>query len=460
MSPPADASHHVFLIAAETVSPEAVAALEARLAPSRLRVLPVLARLPADPAGPEPLILPGAAIGERCKAGLARAIAASPAVVAVVYEVSPPIVAALADLIARVGTGVTDIAFGLAPATRTGIADRMASRLVHSAPGTLGWSAVAGSTTAFARLPFTRNDDGTLFGAELALQVALADLRSATVVNAAWPAARSGVTGALRAVVTARAQALHILHDRRFDIAEPAAPPPYRAKLGYKTPHTVAVDTAAPGSHVLDLGAADGYVSRLLAERGCFVTAVDRAPPQQDPGVRFVMHDLDDGPPDLDYAAFDLVLMLDVIEHLRDPEAFMDALAARMGAAPGRRLLLSTGNVGFIVTRLMLLAGQFNYGRRGILDRTHTRLFTRGTIERLLRQSGFRIVAREAIPAPFPAALGNGLIARMLVAINDALARALPRLFAYQVMAVAEPAARFAAAPQPPGAANRTEGST
>ncbi len=37
----------------------------------------------------------------------------------------------------------------------------------------------------------------------------------------------------------------------------------------------------------------------------------------------------------------------------------------------------------------MLALGQFNYGPRGILDMTHTRLFTKRTIERLFRQAGF-----------------------------------------------------------------------
>ena len=53
--------------------------------------------------------------------------------------------------------------------------------------------------------------------------------------------------------------------------------------------------------------------------------------------------------------------------------------------------MLTTPNVAFVVQRLMLLLGQFNYGKAGILDRTHTRLFTFRTLERLLRDAGFRI---------------------------------------------------------------------
>ena len=88
-----------------------------------------------------------------------------------------------------------------------------------------------------------------------------------------------------------------------------------------------------------------------------------------------------------------------------------------------------TGNVGFLVTRLMLLLGQFNYGKRGILDMTHTRLFTFTSLRRLLEQSGFRIVVTKGVPGPFPLAMGGSPLSRMLVrhqqSADPALARPL-----------------------------------
>ena len=70
------------------------------------------------------------------------------------------------------------------------------------------------------------------------------------------------------------------------------------------------------------------------------------------------------------------MLMLDVIEHLAAPESFIDNLRVKMSANLHSKLVISTGNIAFIVIRLMLLFGQFNYGKRGILDLTHTRLLT------------------------------------------------------------------------------------
>jgi hypothetical protein len=69
--------------------------------------------------------------------------------------------------------------------------------------------------------------------------------------------------------------------------------------------------------------------------------------------------------------------------------------------------VVSTGNVAFVVTRLMLPAGQFNYGKRGILDLTHTRLFTFASMRRLFEQQGFLVLETRGVPAPFPMALGR-----------------------------------------------------
>jgi hypothetical protein len=86
----------------------------------------------------------------------------------------------------------------------------------------------------------------------------------------------------------------------------------------------------------------------------------------------------------------------------------------------------------------MLLAGQFNYGKTGILDVTHTRLFTFRSLKRLLRDHGFRIKSIRGVPAPFPKAFGDGRLARASLAVNQALIGISKTLFAYQIYVEAE----------------------
>ena len=187
-----------------------------------------------------------------------------------------------------------------------------------------------------------------------------------------------------------------------------------------------------PGSTVLDLGSADGFLARELAQRGCRVIGVDLVDPQ-DPSIfdRFIRHDLDDGLPEIDEEV-DVVVLLDVVEHLRSPEDFTTTLAEFCRTKGVEQVLVSTGNVAFAAQRIMLLLGQFNYGPRGILDMTHTRLFTMRTIGRLFRQAGFRISSTAGVPAPFPLAIGRGRAADTALTLNRVAIRVLPRVFSFQ----------------------------
>jgi hypothetical protein len=86
----------------------------------------------------------------------------------------------------------------------------------------------------------------------------------------------------------------------------------------------------------------------------------------------------------------------------------------------------------------MLLSGQFNYGKRGILDMTHTRLFTFSSLRQLLEQRGFQITFSRGLPAPYPVALGDNRLSRLLLALNNLYLRVLPGLFSYQMFLVVE----------------------
>ncbi|MSU51097.1 MAG: hypothetical protein EXS37_18740 [Opitutus sp.] len=101
--------------------------------------------------------------------------------------------------------------------------------------------------------------------------------------------------------------------------------------------------------------------------------------------------------------------------------------------------MISTGNVGFVVTRLMLLLGQFNYNPRGILDRDGTRLFTHASLRRLLTETGFVIEKELGISAPFPHFVKNPFWQRTLLRLQTGLMRISRGLFAYQIFMVVRP---------------------
>src|SRR5437868_10558095 len=104
-------------------------------------------------------------------------------------------------------------------------------------------------------------------------------------------------------------------------------------------------------------------------------------------------------------------------------------------------VIITTTNIGFFVTRLILFFGQFNYGRKGILDATHTRLFTFRSLKALLDQSGYNILEVRGIPAPFAKAIGHNSVSCFFMRLNQTLVRLSKGLFSYQIFvrAVAKP---------------------
>ncbi len=299
------------------------------------------------------------------------------------------------------------------------------------------------SVRALRALRFRLNSDDFHFDTEIIIQLLLAGQR---IVELPIPTyygdeiCRVNGLGYAAHVMAATLRSwFHragLLHQRRFDPAGDTNRH-YDLKLGYPSSHTWAIAAVPPGARVLDVGAGPGGVARELARKGCRVDVVDQHPPDREvEGVSVHLQDLD-GPLTLDLGGYDHLLLLDIIEHLRDPEDFLDRLRARLDHRP-RRLILTTPNVAFVVQRLMLLFGQFNYGRAGILDRTHTRLYTFRGIRHLLRDAGFRIRVLRGVPAPAPKVLGDGWLGRLALAVNLALIRLSRSLFAYQIYVEAD----------------------
>ena len=129
---------------------------------------------------------------------------------------------------------------------------------------------------------------------------------------------------------------------------------------------------------------------------------------------------------------YDRILLMDLIEHVHDPEAFMDQLRREMsGRQP--EVIVTAANVAFFVTRVMLLLGQFNYSKKGILGLGHRRLFTFQSLRALLEQAGYEVIEERGAPAPFPLALGLNLWSRSLLRFNQALIALAKKLFSYQI---------------------------
>lgn len=155
--------------------------------------------------------------------------------------------------------------------------------------------------------------------------------------------------------------------------------------------------TVSGGARVLDVGCGIGRWSRLLAGRGAEVVGVDLSPTMiaqarhraAEEGVadrcRFAVADL----AELELGErFDLVLGVTVLQHILDPGAFRDALAAMAGhLAPGGRMVL------------------LEAAPTAAISRCDSTVFTarhRDTYLEVIRSCGLEVVALTGVdPAPF-----------------------------------------------------------
>ena len=153
------------------------------------------------------------------------------------------------------------------------------------------------------------------------------------------------------------------------------------------------------GKTALDVGCGAGLLSEPLARLGAKVTGIDAAPE-----VIAVAKDHAAGQGlEIDYrnaaveeigGQFDLITSLEVIEHVAEPQAFLDAVAKRL--APGGLLILSTPNAtGW--SKLLMITVAEGLGR--IPKGTHDfdKFIAPEAMKQLLAKAGLTCVDVEGI---------------------------------------------------------------
>jgi SAM-dependent methyltransferase len=165
---------------------------------------------------------------------------------------------------------------------------------------------------------------------------------------------------------------------------------------------------------ILDVGAGVGATSAWLKTRypSCTTIALEgNGAIREELGRNVdeaVILDLNEPIPDV--GTPDLVLCLDVLEHLMQPVEVLKRVTRTM--ADGGTVIVSVPNVAHASVSLpLLLRARFEYRDAGILDRTHLRFFDRISVVALMNQAGF--VVRRGVRLGF-----EGPRARLLDAVT------------------------------------------
>lgn len=182
-------------------------------------------------------------------------------------------------------------------------------------------------------------------------------------------------------------------------------------------------------AQVLELGCAAGAMSRLMKEQcQAQVFGVEKDPQaawQAQRHCDYVFNEDLDSEHSLDalqFEKFDVITLVDVLEHLQYPEALLERLKPFM--MDESVILLSVPNVAHASVRLELLTGSFRYEEAGILDSTHLKFFTLNSLKTLIDRCGFVINEIDYTWHDIP----DSVIARYLRQVG---VEATPRVLAY-----------------------------
>jgi 2-polyprenyl-3-methyl-5-hydroxy-6-metoxy-1,4-benzoquinol methylase len=151
-------------------------------------------------------------------------------------------------------------------------------------------------------------------------------------------------------------------------------------------------------NEVIELGCGDGNTLAWLKELGYarhttgMELCAEPAAQARKKIDRVIEGDLQSALPQLEKESFDMVLCLDVLEHLNDPWTTVKQLYSLL--RPGGSIVISVPNIRHYSVLLPLLwHGTWRYQDAGIMDKSHLRFFSRESAQEMLTQNGFNITA-------------------------------------------------------------------
>ena len=185
---------------------------------------------------------------------------------------------------------------------------------------------------------------------------------------------------------------------------------------------------------VLEVGCWVGaFGSALRQKKGCTVDGIDvsadaLAKAEKTRAYRELYHlnlnDIDRLR--IENQTYDYIVFGDVLEHLLYPERVLRFFLNYL--AEDGKIMISLPNIGFILYRLKLLLGIFDYEELGVMDKTHVRFYTFKSMKELFSRVGLEIETIDRYNKVKPAYF-----------ILQILKNIFPRLFTLQFIFMLRP---------------------
>jgi 2-polyprenyl-3-methyl-5-hydroxy-6-metoxy-1,4-benzoquinol methylase len=158
-------------------------------------------------------------------------------------------------------------------------------------------------------------------------------------------------------------------------------------------------------SKVLDIGCSSGTFGEVLIEqKQCVVDGIEPDQTDYEEATkklnRVFKLNIENDKLDIIDQKYDFIYFGDVIEHLVNPVKSLSRVKALLESTG--KIVFSIPNMSHISVRLMLLEGNLDYGRTGLLDNTHLHFYTHKEVQRVFNESGYVITDLSPVLKDYP----------------------------------------------------------
>lgn len=222
----------------------------------------------------------------------------------------------------------------------------------------------------------------------------------------------------------------------------------YQEKLFTGSSHSWAIEQLLMlprESRILDIGSGSGTMGRIAKENNfayCAGVEIDSTTLEKTKHLYSrIESNLSLYNSDSNDQLFDILLLLDILEHIPDYEVFLNKAASLL--KPGGKIIISLPNIAHWSVRIPLLFGFFEYTSRGILDRTHLHFFNRRrALSMIEKNEKLKLINYSVSIPPLEFVLAkpiwNNAIFRFFSLLHNKVAQLLPGFLGYQHLMVVE----------------------
>lgn len=196
----------------------------------------------------------------------------------------------------------------------------------------------------------------------------------------------------------------------------------------------------ADARRVLELGCANGRLGQRFKELhpqaewwGVDVSAQAAAEAARHLDRVFTL-DLDEADLSVLGTGFDVIVIGDLLEHLRSPAAVLDALYDL--SAEGARIVCCLPNMGHLSVLERMVAGDIGYDAMGLLDETHVRFYSQSSAFKTFLDSGWLPHLHDQYRAEVPQTRFAACVVEAAGALGVPAETALRNLGMYQMILV------------------------